>query len=81
MRRYCRGIKLLAFFPILLVNLVLLNVCASAVFSTKEPTGNADTVYVAGNPNWYPVEYYDKESKSYEGILPELLERVAEKLD
>ncbi|EJW99530.1 diguanylate cyclase, partial [gut metagenome] len=66
-------------FTVLLAAMVSFPVYASATVSTREPTGAADTVYVAGNPNWYPVEYYDESSKSYEGILPELLELVTEK--
>ena len=30
-------------------------------------------IYVAGNPNLYPLEYYNKDSDSYEGIIPQLL--------
>ena len=34
---------------------------AAAVNFTEEPTGG-DTVYIAGNPDAYPIEYYDAES-------------------
>jgi EAL domain-containing protein (putative c-di-GMP-specific phosphodiesterase class I)/GGDEF domain-containing protein len=51
----------------------------AAVLTTPEATGSADTVYVAGNPDWYPVEYYDQDTRTYEGILPELLELVGER--
>lgn len=34
-------------------------------------------IYVAGNPDAYPIEYYDSESQSFEGLLPELLSRFA----
>lgn len=50
----------------------------AAVLSTPEAAGGADCVCVAGNPDWYPVEYYDPDTKCYEGILPEILERVGE---
>ena len=30
-------------------------------------------IYVAGNPDLYPVEYYDPESQSYQGAIPEFL--------
>lgn len=61
---------------------VLLFVCpaaGAAVLSTAEATGGADSVYVAGNPAWYPVEYYDPDTKCYEGILPGILERIGER--
>lgn len=51
----------------------------ASVTSTPKASGDADTIYVAGNPDWYPVEYYDRESKAYVGILPELLEQIGEK--
>ena len=35
-------------------------------------------IYVAGNPDVYPVEYYNKETGQYEGVLPELLHRFSE---
>ena len=49
------------------------------VLSTPEAAGGPDCVYVAGNPDWYPVEYYDRDAKCYAGVLPELLELVSEK--
>ncbi len=29
-------------------------------------------IYVAGNPEAYPLEYYDKESETYQGVIPQL---------
>lgn len=34
-------------------------------------------IYVAGNPDAYPVEYYDEQSGSYQGMIPELLRKFA----
>ncbi len=34
-------------------------------------------IYVAGNPNLYPIEYYDKSSDSFRGVIPELLEEFS----
>ena len=39
--------------------------------------GNDITIYAAGNPNLYPLEYYNAETKSYEGLFPELFERFS----
>ena len=30
-------------------------------------------IYVAGNPDAYPLEYFDKDTQSYAGVIPELL--------
>ena len=35
-------------------------------------------IYVAGNPNAYPIEYYDQETGDYQGLLPSLLHRFAQ---
>lgn len=35
-------------------------------------------IYIAGDPNAYPVEYYDRESGSYQGLLPEMLRQFSE---
>lgn len=35
-------------------------------------------IYIAGDPNAYPVEYYDWESGAYQGLLPELLRQFSE---
>ena len=51
------------------------SVCAQ-VISTKEPTAH-DTVYVAGNPDLYPLEFYNDKTERYEGILPKLYEAIS----
>lgn len=68
-----------AVLAVLLLAGALGQAAGAAVRSTPEAAGGADTVYVAGNPDWYPVEYYDPDTESYEGVLPELLKRVGEK--
>ncbi len=34
-------------------------------------------IYVAGNPDLYPLEYYDAESQTYQGAIPEFLAAFA----
>ena len=36
------------------------------------------TIYIAGNPDAYPIEYYDKESQTFKGVIPSLLEDFSE---
>lgn len=62
-----------------LLTVALCPAAFAAVISTPEAAGGAGTVYVAGDPDWYPIEYYDPETESYAGVLPQLLERVGEK--
>ncbi len=35
-------------------------------------------IYVAGNPDAYPLEYYDTDTESYRGVIPELLHKFSE---
>ena len=35
-------------------------------------------IFVAGNPDLYPLEYYNAGTESYEGVIPELLARFSE---
>lgn len=60
--------------PILIVALFLgLPNHATAAEKTE-----SETVYVAGNPDLFPFEYYDTRSNSYQGILPELYKQISE---
>ena len=40
-------------------------------------TGGA-IIYVAGNPDLYPMEYYDPESETYQGAIPDFLAGFAQ---
>lgn len=62
--------------------LALAAVCmpvSAAVYTAKEPTGSADTVYIAGNPDLFPLEYYNRETKAFCGVIPDMLSLVSEK--
>ena len=37
------------------------------------------TIYVSGNPELYPLEYYDGAGNAFEGAIPEMLGDFAEK--
>lgn len=49
----------------------------SEVITTQNTEGYADYVYVGGNPDNYPIEYYDKDTESYKGVIPDLLEEIS----
>lgn len=34
-------------------------------------------IYVAGNPDLYPIEYYDADTETYQGVIPELLNQFS----
>ncbi len=49
---------------------------SAAVYTVDEPT-NKNTVYIAGDPDMYPIEYYDSKDREYKGILPELYKKIS----
>lgn len=60
---------------------ILCNINVKAqVMTVKEAVGPADSIYVAGNPDMYPIEYYNEKDGCYEGILPEILEKISKKI-
>ena len=65
-------------FPLMLVLCISL-LCTSAaadVISSPEATVK-DAIYIAGNPDMYPLEYYNEKTDSYEGILPNIYEEIS----
>lgn len=64
--------KWLANLVLCMLFLIVLFSAAWPVLATEPPL-----VYVAGNPDAYPVEYYDEESQQYQGLIPELLRAFA----
>ena len=60
--------------PILIITLFL----GLPSHTTATETTKNDIVYVAGNPNLFPFEYYDTTSDSYQGILPELYKQISQ---
>ena len=67
-----------------MIALVLLFFCCVqpvfAVVNTTEKTeGLGRSIYVAGNPDNYPVEFYDKDKKEYCGIIPDMLGIISER--
>jgi len=60
--------------PILIVALFL----GLPNHATAAEITQSDPVYVAGNPDLFPFEYYDTRSHSYQGILPELYKQISE---
>ena len=49
------------------------------VITTDKVSDNSEYVYIVGNPNFYPLEYYNEKTKRYEGALPEIINDVSEK--
>ena len=68
--------KLIISATILLCIFLLSASVTADVVSTQEPTaGNA--IYIAGNPDMYPLEYYNEDTDCYEGILPGIYKEIS----
>ncbi len=68
------------FFPLftaLFMILLLILPVGAVVITTKEGGCGIDAVYVAGNPDLYPLEFYNKSTEQYEGIIPLILEEIS----
>lgn len=50
----------------------------STVFVTSFISAESSVVYVAGNPDLYPIEYYDSSSKQYLGLMPDIYQLISE---
>lgn len=48
------------------------------VFSFIDPIQASQPIYIAGNPDLDPIEYYDEEKEVYLGILPEIYQQISE---
>ena len=60
--------------------IIVVNVPAcAAVYTSPDDGGEPDTVYVAGNPDCFPLEYYNTETKTFCGAIPDMLNTVSEK--
>lgn len=68
-----------AFFLMLCAALGSLTAASAAVYTTTEEAGSAETLFVAGNPDCFPMEYYDSGSKTFRGVIPDMLREISEK--
>ena len=64
---------------ILMVMLVSSTPSFAEVITTNTTDGYADYVYVAGDSDNYPIEYYDEEKKAYCGVIPDLFREISER--
>ena len=64
-------------FLLLSLILVLTSVSVPAKVTSTKNAANKQMVYVAGNPDMYPIEYYDIEEEKYKGVLPEIYEKIS----
>ncbi len=74
--------KAIKFASLLLLSISFLNISVlkteASVQAATNTYGDADTIYVAGSPNTYPMEYYNPDTGCFEGIMPQILNRISE---
>lgn len=73
-----RIIKYVAVILLAMIFILVPSVCEARVSATKTDSAG-ETVYIAGNPDMYPIEYYDEKSETYKGVLPDLYAKISEK--
>ncbi len=56
---------------------ILSQITFAEVITTEKTEGYGDYIYVAGDPDNYPIEYYDEDLKAYQGIIPDLLDKIS----
>lgn len=55
------------------------NTVWAEVRTINEYEHNDNTVYIVGNKDFYPIEYYNEITESFDGIMPEILSGVSER--
>ena len=63
---------------IALLSSALLIPAAAEVSFSKDNQGDSQSVFIAGNPDLYPIEYFNPQTQQYEGVMPLLFERISE---
>lgn len=67
------------FFILIALLLSALTIPATAeVAFSKDNQGDSQSVFIAGNPDLYPIEYFNPKTQQYEGVMPLLFERISE---
>jgi GGDEF domain-containing protein len=64
-------------FVALLFSALLISPDADIAFS-KDNQGDSQSVFIAGNPDLYPFEYFNPKTQRYEGVMPLLFERISD---
>lgn len=80
-KRWPQLMKKILYFCLSLLLLCALPHQAQATVQTAQPGEGATGIYVAGAPDSYPLEYYDKESGTYKGLMPKVLEQISKDTD
>lgn len=64
----------------LLMMILVPTTANAAVFTVHRTAEMGDRIYIKGQPDCYPLEYYDNKKAEYLGVVPKLLDDVSKKL-
>ncbi len=53
---------------------------SAKVYTENERSTSVGRVYIVGTPDIYPIEYYNETTGNFEGVLPDLLEKISSEL-
>ncbi len=65
-------------FYVIIMSLTML-LLQTGVSAANTYQGETDEIYISGNENLYPIEYYDNDTGQYEGIMPKILDGISER--
>jgi len=68
-----------AFFVIIICVMSLQSQAFAEVYTTQQTSGKAYCIYIAGNPDNFPIEYYDDDTGKYSGMIPDILKKVSDR--
>ena len=64
---------------ILLMLMLFASTAFAEVYTADYVTDGENTVYVTGQENFHPIEYYNSQTGKYEGVMPAVLADISEK--
>ena len=64
---------------ILLMLMLFASTAFAEVYTADYVTDGENTVYVTGQENFHPIEYYNSQTGNYEGVMPAVLADISEK--
>lgn len=61
--------------------LIFVQPAFARVLTLNQTDGYPEGIYIAGDTDNYPLEYYNEDEKAFSGIIPDLLDSISQRLD
>ncbi len=72
--------KILKICLILIAMLMISATVGAHVPTSHKPDRRDSVVLIAGNPDFYPIEYYNEKTHQFDGVIPAVLTDISQKL-